>query len=521
MKCQYTGKRTIITAAIVVLVQLSILQPVALAQDIPTEFWPALHLGILHDFGHEWGTNSVFKPFRWERLWGSASDGARLSERPLSWLWDDLVRETESSGLLVPIVKDTLNVRWWNGATLQRPVGTGEPFSGLSTATYTNFNIWFRQKLNVQFYLRATNEPGSLPHFTGRPRDISRLGFNSAEIDLASISYANHWMTVQFGRGRQIWGALEGDNLALGSGSASYEQLMFEGRYKRFRGRFFYAFLESTLLNTDNINRYLVGHGLEYSNQKNLVVGLTEIITFSGVNRPLDPAFLNPLLPQVVTEQNERTNQQRLSNSANAVWTLSVDWMPLPGFRFSGNFTVDEFQLDSGDRDQGRPDATAVQIRTAYSRSVGLVGATASFDYTRIGTFTFSHGTGQNNFVSRDRPLGAEIGSDADQWRFGLRVVLPQRVIASVGFGGLRAGERSLLLSPYRGFIAEEFRSAPFPSDAVQNTDFFDWMVRYSPIRNVDLAASGRFSSSEGRFEAEQSYVIFSINAYLPWWFGL
>ena len=128
MKYQYPDQHRTILTFLLILAGLSTFRTSA-AQDISTEFWPTHHLGVLHDFGHQWETNSIFKPYRWERVWRSINAGPSLSNQPLSWLTDDLIGETESSGLLVPIVKDTLNVRWWNGGTVQQPIGNGGRWS--------------------------------------------------------------------------------------------------------------------------------------------------------------------------------------------------------------------------------------------------------------------------------------------------------------------------------------------------------------------------------------------------------
>ncbi|MFQ5709976.1 MAG: capsule assembly Wzi family protein [bacterium] len=494
-------------------------QPAA-AQNIPGDFWPARHLAVLHDFGYYWSVNTTFKPYRWERLWQKVQNDGVAPNEGLGWIIEDMVEETEASGLLATTTEDTLNLRWWNGGLLQQPAGSSQPFSKFAASPYSYLTLWFRQKLSVQVYLRATSDPESLPHFTGRPRDIRRFGLNSAEFDHATIGYHNSWLVAQFGRGRQSWGPLEENNLVLSGNSPAFDHLLLEGRYKRLKLRFFYGFLESRSDEGDNINRYVVGHGFEYSNRRNLIIGLSELVIFSGVDRPLDIAFLNPFLPEAAVELNDRTNKDRGTQSSNAVWSLMLDWMPWAGLRFSGNFTIDEFQFDFADRREGRPDALAYQTRLAYSRTFGRTAATFSADYTRVGTFTLRHENGDNNFVSRNSRLGTDIGSDADRWRLGVRLLFPQRIIASAAFGYQREGERSLLSDVYQPYTAEEFRSGPFPSGVVERTRFLDLKLTYSPQRNVDFILRGRFSNSSGRFDASEKFLVFSLNAYLPWWFG-
>ncbi len=490
------------------------------AQDLPTDFWPARHLGILHDFGYFWAVNTVYKPYRWERLVGVEHRNGVAHTSGLGWVLTDLLDETAGhpAGGGNPV--DTLQVQGWPGALLQQPAGEAAPFSGFAGAPYVNLSAWFRTHLSAQLYLRATTDPQSLPHFTGQPREIRRFGINAAEFDQALLSYQNTWLVAQFGRGRQIWGPFESQNVVLSANSPAYDHFMVEARYKRMKLRVFYGFLESRRLDDVNVNRYVVGHGLEYTNRKNLVIGLSEIVVLSGKDRPLDLAYLNPFLPAVEVELNDRTNKDAGTASSNAVWSLAVDWMPWHGLRLSGNFSVDEFQFDAADRRQGRGDALAYAVRAAYSRTVGRVSATVSADYTKIGTFTFSHELGTNNFVTRDRPLGSDLGSDADRLRFGVRFLLPWRTIVETAGGVQRDGERNILRAPYQFYTFEEFRVGPFPSGRVQTTRFLEGRVTYLPRPNLEFQLTGRLASGTGRSVTNQSYVILAFNAYLPWRLG-
>jgi len=492
------------------------IKPLA-AQDIPHDFWPTRNLAILHDFGYLWPENSVFKPYRWDRIRQSFSK-KEWSPKSFGWLLEDLQEENAQPGLPTPNL-DSLQAKWWNGILLQKPLGKGGTFANFSSSVYSNLMLWFRNRLSLQLYLRATSEPSSLSHFTGQPREIRRFGLNSAEFDHGSLSYQNNWLLVQFGRGRQNWGPFESNNLALSNNSPAYDHLTLEGKYKRFKGRFFYGFLES-VENGGNINRYLVGHGIEYSNHRNLVVGLTENIIFSGLNRPFDFSYLNPFLPHIEVELNNRTNDLSKDNAgANAVWSIAIDWLPLSGLRLTGHLVLDEIQFDQEDRNRGRGDVTATRFRAAYSKAFGKVALTGFVDYTKVGTFTLRHGVGMNNFVSRELPLGTNIGSDSDLLLLGSRFLFPARIVLTTSVGYKREGENSLLKNLYEP--NESLNQKKFPSGIVQHTRFLDWRLTYSPLRNIELTASGRFSNSSGGLEADQKYVIFSLNGYLPWRFGL
>ena len=72
-------------------------------------------------------------------------------------------------------------------------------------------------------YARFTNDSSDLPHYTGISRKNSRYGFNTGETDMSGLGYFGDVFRFWFGRGRQNWGSLYFDNLALSEKSASYE----------------------------------------------------------------------------------------------------------------------------------------------------------------------------------------------------------------------------------------------------------------------------------------------------------
>ena len=135
--------------------------------------------------------------------------------------------------------------------------------------------------------------------------------------------------------------------------------------------------------------------------------------------------------------------------------------------------------------------------------------------------FTFRHTVGTNNFAARDLFLGTEIGSDVDRLSLGLRLIFPQRFIFNSTIAWLREGEENIRYDIYRSYEGDKFRKGAFPSGVVQHTRFVELQLAYSLLRNIEIKAFGHFSNSRGRLHADQNYVIFSLNGYLPWRFGL
>ena len=435
----------------------------AAAQELPQDFGCSQRTEALLDAGYLWQFNSLFHPF------GSDDSGAG-ELGAYRWLGDYLNNYRERSAAPLVVMPGSQAEVEWGGADSYDRVAV-QPF------------IWaegrWRRNWYARFYARFTNEPRSLPHYSGVPRDISRAGLRTGEIDQAIVGYRNDWATVEFGRGREIWGVQTEDNLVLSGNAPPYERLLMEVRYRRFAYRMFYGFLE---LYDDpvggEVQRYLVGRCLEYRNGRNLVAGVAETSILSGPNRPVDWAFVNPLALHIEVEQNDRSNAG--GNLDNGAWTLYLDWLARTDLRLSGAFVLDEAKLERQERAAGKPDALGWFGRAAWTLRRQPVGVTLFTSYTRLGTFTFQHNPGGNNFVTRGELLGASIGNDADRLAAGVRVVFPFPASVEMEVGRWRWGDNNLISNVYRPFA--EYVSQPFPSGTVRQNDYvavgFDSQLR-------------------------------------------
>jgi hypothetical protein len=304
------------------------------------------------------------------------------------------------------------------------------------------------------------------------------------------------------------------DNLALSEKSAAYDHATLQLNFHDIKLRYFYGYLETL---GDNNQRYITGRGIEYNNQRNLVIGAHEVIIYSGVDRPFDLAYLNPIATHLEVELNQRDNRPGDTRGGNAIWQLVLDWMPVKRLRFSGNLLADEIVIDDFEREEGKPHALAYQGRLAWSDMFGQVVYTIFTEYTSVGTYTLRHEDGGNNFVSRGLPLGTPLGSDSDRWLSGVSIVTPWRLITTISIGKKRSGEQSILQNLYEPYI--EFIDVPFPSGNVVKTAFILWKVSWSPRANMRIKLQSQIADSN--LNGNRKYLLISLDAYLPTYFEL
>ncbi len=358
-------------------------------------------------------------------------------------------------------------------------------------ALYAHSHFTFIKNYKGYFYSRIVDKPDDFPRFSGIQRDIKRGGFVSGETDISGISFENDWMIMQFGRGRQSWGAGNDIHLVLSEESNAYDYGMLDLDFGNLRARYFHGYLE-----TDSvaINRYITGRGIEWSNQKNLIIGLSEIVIYSGKNRAIDFSYLNPISTHLEIELNGRPNHEG-TDSGNGVWQLSVDAISSKNFRLSANLVFDEFSIDRSQKDNGKSSANAFSLKCNYVSNFTnntLISIYSSI--VQVGTYTFRHEIGSNNFVQRDKPIGWYQGSDVRDIRFGMNYFNMEKFNFSFNFGKLIIGENNLVSSPYDPY--GHYKVTPFPSGEVENVSYITGNLRWLIRKNLSIISYFEFNNS-------------------------
>ena len=370
----------------------------------------------------------------------------------------------------------------------------------------------FHLKKNFYGYLysRITGNAESLPRYTGEPREISRLGLNSGEVDLSGVGFENDWLILQIGRGRQSWGSNRGLELALGNSSAPYDYGLLALNFGKIRGKYFHGSLE----NYDNYNRYIVGHGIEYSNQKNFIISLSEIVIYSGIGRPLDFSYLNPFFSHLEIELNNRSNSSgNNTGGGNAVWMQTIDWFIHPKFRMSANFLIDELAIDKIERDRGKEHSLASSLRFALNPNFfNSQYFIFYFQYKKIGSYTLRHHRGVNNFVHRGLPLGSELGSDVIELMAGLNYYNQNNFFVESGISFKSTGEESIIYRPYDPYLS--IKSGPFPSGSAIDILSYDISIKHWIKPNIAL--SGEIGFKKSKNINDRFSVSIGINFYNP-----
>ena len=408
------------------------------SQPIPNEFMEFYRKKILIDSGENWNQNSIFGNFR------------RTNHKNL----------TDSLS-----IDSRLGFQYYN----------------IGKALYGSGHFSYNQNFYGYLYSRIVDRPEFFERYSGLKRDISRLGFSSGETDQSGICYENDWLIFQFGRGRESWGAGNDIQLGLSENSNSYDYGLLDLDFGNLRVRYFNGYLETDSL---HISRYITGRGIEWNNEKNFLFGLSEVVIYSGENRTIDFSYLNPISTHLEIELNDKQNDLG-SDNGNGIWQFSMDYLIMGNFKISFNYIFDELVLDQVQKDANKNSEGGYSVKLLHSHNYfnenNISNVFAS--YIKIGTNTFRHEDGNNNFVARGKPLGWNYGSDGREYRFGFNNFNKKlNMFTSACFGRRDTGLNSIIESPYLGYTnytSQSFPSGDFRKIYFFNTEFQWWYKPY------------------------------------------
>jgi len=262
---------------------------------------------------------------------------------------------------------------------------------------------------------------------------------------------------------------------------------LLSSNYGKIRVNYIHGVLETT---SENINRYITARGVEWTNKESVVVSLSETVIYSGLNRNIDIAYLNPISSHLELELNNRLNYPNNFN-ANAVWQLHFDYLFKNFSRLSINYLIDEFVLDP-DIEIGKEHGKAYSLKYVFP-FFNIRNENLRFYFSKIyvGTPTYRHGNGFNNFVQKDEPLGWANGSDGLENSIGVAYSKLNNIIVECSIGKNEIGQESIIYRPYEPYA--DYIKSKFPSGQVLHNIIIKNYVNLRLKNNFHLIYRGLF----------------------------
>ena len=334
-------------------------------------------------------------------------------------------------------------------------------------------------KLNCFNYFNLKN------HFYAYINPILSAKSTNFQIDVSGFGYRNDWLQLHIGKGRENWASGNDIQLGLSYKSNNYNYFKLASDYGKIRVNYIHGFLEST---SSEVNRYITARGIEWTNKNYLLIGLSETIIYSGHKRGIDIGYFNPISSHLEIELNNRLNVVGNGN-ANAIWQVHLDYLIAKSTRLSANFLIDEFVFDRL-IEVGKEHGSAYSLRIAYSPQLSSEKILTFFSSLhRVGTPTFRHLNGTNNFVLNSKPLGWQNGSDGKEINFGLNILYNKIIFISFLLGSFSIGDESIINRPYETY--ENYGKGSFPSGNVKDFKHasltLHWKIKSGMLFNQSL----------------------------------
>ncbi len=332
---------------------------------------------------------------------------------------------------------------------------TYESYFSIKKDAYYSLNSYNRVNLPNYFYAYA--------HIKMKNNSINisdnKIDNFYFESDYSGIGYSNSWLSLQFGKGTQNWGANHGIELSLYENSESYNYSLLGLDFNKIRVKYLHGYLEKDSI---NFNRFLTARGIELTDEKSIIFGLSEIVIYSGLNRHFDFSYLNPMSSHLEIELNDRTNMIGTGNG-NGIWQLSFDFFSDYNIRLSLNYLIDEFVLDKEQILEGKSDGSGYSFKVAYNNSINEKDKfILFFSRSSIGTHTYRHQIGSNNFVIGGKPIGSSLGSDCYQNKLGFILNKGNKLYFKSNIERYVSGESNINENPYDPYT--NYLIGSFPS---------------------------------------------------------
>ena len=152
--------------------------------------------------------------------------------------------------------------------------------------------------------------------------------------------------------------------------------------------------------------------------------------------------------------------------------------------------------MDKEQKNEGKGSGRAYSFKTVYTpireENSSLL---CHLSIISVGTNTFRHGKGNNNFVQRGAPLGWTIGSDSREMNLGFDWLYQKKIITNLNIGIRNIGEKNFinnLYDPYTDYLDE-----PFPSGDVENIKYISSKVQWWWKPNIAFFSDIQYNTSD------------------------
>ena len=318
---------------------------------------------------------------------------------------------------------------------------------------------------------------------------------------------------LSFGRAREAWLGEGEESTVLSAHGPPLDRFLVTARWSRLEVRAIFASIDDVVLTVEEdslvpgtppqrLHRMLAGHAFTIRPMRGWEFTLGETALLSRRGGGVDLAFANPLMLYLVTEHD--TSYAGGSATGNNLMVFGSTRLQRGRFTGEAELVVDDIQIDARDR--------AVIPHQLAWRLSGTMGFAAPWpislgvEYRRADSYAYMRRYYSEVYHQFGRPLGTELGPDANLFRASGELWPTGRVRFGAGVGRWNRGALRLTQRPAQaafGHAGEPYPSVSEERPAVQQAWLGDasveWLDTQLPVRlTVELASIDNVNNQPG-----------------------
>jgi len=306
-----------------------------------------------------------------------------------------------------------------------------------------------------------------------------------ADFTRAYISLPISKFELVVGRDKVFWGPGYRGALGVSDNSPPFDLILLKGKYRNIKGISFAAVLDKMWVDRKDGYRYLAsryfsGHRFDWQVNDRLELGISETVLYGGEMRNAEWQYMNPVLPLFASQYNAYVKDMGVDD--NFMFTCDFAFIPVAGVRIYGEMLIDDFHPYTNPED---PNAIGLLWGLHLSDFLKL---DMRAEYARIGRWTYTHLTTENQYVYLGSAIGHWLSTDADALYVELSYPLNVDTRFLLSYEFRRQGEATVE-DRYEG---EDYKRMRYPSGIVENKHTTGVRVLYEPIRGWQLDATYR-----------------------------
>jgi hypothetical protein len=320
-------------------------------------------------------------------------------------------------------------------------------------------------------------------------------------------------VTLSFGRAREAWLGSGEESAVLSAHGPPLDRLLVTARWSRLEIRAIFASIDDVVLTVEEdslvagtppqrLHRMIAGHAFTIRPYRGWELTLGETALLSRRGGGVDLAFANPLMLYLVTEHDTSyAGGSATGNNLTVFGSTRVQRGRLTG---EAEIVVDDIQIDAADRA-----VIPHQLAWRVAGTVGFVArwpASIGVEYRRADSYAYMRRYYSEVYHQYGRPLGTEMGPDADMLRASSDLWPTSRLRFAVGGARWRRGALRLTQRPGQaafGHAGEPFPSVsqarPVAQEAWLGDASVEWLEAQLPVRlSLELARVDNVNNQPG-----------------------